>query len=60
MEVEDTSAIEGRRKELRRTIANLLKADKAESSLLVLFIPSVDRFGSPVNQDVWVNRSLIF
>jgi len=31
---------------------------KTESTLLVLFIPSVDRDGVPIDQDLWVEQAL--
>jgi len=33
-------------------------AAKRESTVLVLFIPSVDRFGKPVDQEYWVTEAL--
>lgn len=36
----------------------LLGATKAESTLLVLFIPSVDRDSQPIDQETWVSRAL--
>jgi hypothetical protein len=33
-------------------------AAKSEGTVLVLFIPSVDRFGKPVDQEYWVTESL--
>jgi hypothetical protein len=33
-------------------------ADKAESTLLVLFIPSVDRKEQPIDQETWVSEAL--
>jgi hypothetical protein len=38
--------------------AELLGANKAESTLLVLFIPSVDRFSQSVDQALWVDEAL--
>ena len=38
--------------------ATLFAANKAESTLLVLFIPSVDRFGTSIDQDAWVSEAL--
>jgi hypothetical protein len=38
--------------------AELLGASRAESTLLVLFIPSVDRFSQPIDQEVWVDQAL--
>jgi len=40
------------------THAELLAADKAESTLLVLFIPSHDRFGIAIDQNRWVSEAL--
>jgi hypothetical protein len=38
--------------------AEVLGASKAESSLLVLFIPSKDRTNEPLDQDYWVDEAL--
>ncbi|HEX4131770.1 MAG TPA: hypothetical protein VHZ24_17175 [Pirellulales bacterium] len=38
--------------------ANKLGAGKSASTLLVLFIPSVDRHGKPIAQGKWVNEAL--
>src|SRR5476651_102808 len=38
--------------------AATLGATKTESTLLVLFIPSQDRFGEPIDQDWWVDEAL--
>ena len=35
-----------------------MAAVKRESTLLVLFIPSVDRWDKPIEQDYWVNEAL--
>lgn len=35
-----------------------LKADRTASTLLVLFIPSVDRFDEPIQQDYWIDEAL--
>ena len=40
------------------THAQQLGASKSESTLLVLFIPSRDRDGSPIDQDRWVHEAL--
>lgn len=40
------------------TFAQLLGASKAQSTLLVLFIPSVDRDEQPIDQATWVHRAL--
>ena len=42
--------------ESRSTFAQQLGAAKVESTLLVLFIPSVDRDSQPIDQDTWVYR----
>ena len=44
--------------ESRSTVAQQLGAAKVESTLLVLFIPSVDRDSQPIDQDAWVHRAL--
>ena len=36
----------------------LLGATKTEGTLLVLFIPSVDRASQPIDQETWVSRAL--
>ena len=38
--------------------SNLFGADKFESTLLVLFIPSVERLGGSIDQDMWVAQAL--
>ena len=38
--------------------SNLFGADKFESTLLVLFIPTVERLGGSIDQDMWVARAL--
>lgn len=38
--------------------ASKLGAAKSESNVLVLFIPSVDRDGATVDQDLWVTEAL--
>ena len=40
------------------SLSSGLSASKTESTLLVLFIPSVDRDETPVDQDSWVARAL--
>lgn len=35
-----------------------LGADKSAATILVLFIPSVDRLGGPIDQDYWVTEAL--
>jgi len=37
---------------------SVLGANKAASTLLVLFIPSADRDGEPIDQDSWVEQGL--
>ena len=37
-----------------------LRATKGAATLLVLFIPSVDRDSQPIDQETWVNRALEF
>ena len=44
--------------ESRLTFAQQLGAAKAESTLLVLFIPSVDCDSQPIDQATWVQRAL--
>jgi hypothetical protein len=39
-------------------ITQQFAATKSESTLLVLFIPSVDRHHAPINQDTWVDKAL--
>jgi len=41
-------------------LAKTLGAEKGAATLLVLFIPSVDRHEQPVDQDAWVDRALEF
>lgn len=41
-------------------LATRLGADKAESNVLVLFIPSVDRDDVPIDQESWVHAALRF
>src|SRR5438270_10162262 len=38
--------------------AALLGASKAASTLLVLFVPSNDRYDEPIDQDYWVEEAL--
>ena len=40
-------------------LAATFGASKAASTLLVLFIPSHDRAGQPINQDQWVQEALV-
>ncbi len=39
-------------------LGQLLGATKTEGTLLVLFIPSVDRASQPIDQETWVSRAL--
>jgi hypothetical protein len=39
-------------------LSDRFRADKAESTLLVLFIPSVDRKEQPIDQETWVSQAL--
>ncbi len=41
-------------------LAKRLDAAKAESNILVLFIPSVDRDDLPIDQESWVTAALRF
>jgi hypothetical protein len=41
-------------------LARTLGAEKGATTLLVLFIPSVDRYEQSVDQDAWVDRALEF
>ena len=41
-------------------LARTWGAEKGAATLLVLFIPSVDRYEQSVNQDAWVDRALEF
>ncbi|MDP6361138.1 MAG: hypothetical protein QF473_38855 [Planctomycetota bacterium] len=41
-------------------LADTLGATKGAATLLVLFIPSVDRYEQPVDQEIWVERALEF
>jgi hypothetical protein len=36
----------------------VLQAQKSASTVLVLFVPSVDRFNQPIEQEYWVTESL--
>src|SRR5437660_1080495 len=38
--------------------ASLLRASKSASTLLVLFIPSRDRYDQPIDQEYWVEEAL--
>ena len=44
--------------ETESILGQLLGATKTEGTLLVLFIPSVDRASQPIDQETWVNRAL--
>jgi hypothetical protein len=44
----------------KRRIKRPFAATKSESTLLVLFIPSVDRDHRPVDQEQWVTNALEF
>jgi len=41
-------------------LTKTLGAEKGATTLLVLFIPSVDRYEQPVDQNAWVGRALEF
>jgi hypothetical protein len=45
---------------LKKSVAETLGAKKESSTLLVLFIPSVDRDGESIDQSIWVDRALAF
>ena len=47
-----------RKRRASRNIGDLFRASKSASSLLVLFIPSVDRNGRKVDQINWVSLAL--
>jgi hypothetical protein len=36
----------------------ILQAQKSASTVLVLFVPSVDRFEAPIDQEYWVMEAL--
>lgn len=36
----------------------VMQAEKSASTVLVLFVPSVDRFDQPIEQEYWVTESL--
>ena len=36
----------------------ILQAQKSASTVLVLFVPSVDRFDEPIDQEYWVIETL--
>lgn len=39
--------------------SDVLQAEKSASTVLVLFVPSVDRFNEPIEQEYWVTETLI-
>ena len=45
---------------MKKELAKMLGAKKGAATLLVLFIPSVDRFEQPIDQETWVDRALNF
>ena len=45
---------------MKKRLAKRLGAKKSAATLLVLFIPSVDRFEQPIDQETWVDRALSF
>lgn len=45
---------------MKKKLAKTLGAKKGAATLLVLFIPSVDRFEQPIDQGTWVDRALNF
>jgi hypothetical protein len=45
---------------MKKKLAKTLGAKKGAATLLVLFIPSVDRFEQPIDQETWVDRALNF
>ncbi len=45
---------------MKKELAKTLGAKKGAATLLVLFIPSVDRFEQPIDQETWVDRALNF
>jgi hypothetical protein len=45
---------------MKKKLAKTLGANKGAATLLVLFIPSVDRFEQPIDQETWVDRALNF
>jgi len=38
--------------------SDVLQAEKSASTVLVLFVPSVDRFNEPIEQEYWVTETL--
>ena len=45
---------------MKKKLAKTLGVKKGAATLLVLFIPSVDRFEQPIDQETWVDRALNF
>ena len=45
---------------MKKKLAKTLGVKKGAATLLVLFIPSVDRFEQPIDQETWVERALNF
>lgn len=45
---------------MKKRVAKTLGARKQASTLLVLFIPSVDRYQRPIDQSTWVDQALEF
>jgi hypothetical protein len=45
---------------MRKKAAKALGAQKSAATLLVLFIPNVDRYQQPIDQTKWVERALEF
>ena len=45
---------------MKKKLAKTLGAKKGAATLLVLFIPSVDRFEQPIDQQTWLDRALNF
>jgi hypothetical protein len=43
---------------MERAIHQQIGATKGQATLLVLFIPSVDRYSTPIDQQAWVERAL--
>lgn len=45
---------------MKKKVAKAFNAQKRAATLLVLFIPSVDRYERPIDQEKWVRRALEF
>lgn len=45
---------------MQAKVAEALGADKGAATLLVLFIPSVDRYEQSIEQETWVQQALEF